>query len=66
MTGNMGNCLPCLPRKEVDRRSARQSYFDAKRREKEVMAYTGSEYKKEKNNRPFTLKFRAPAPKKQQ
>ncbi|CAN0254370.1 unnamed protein product [Ectocarpus sp. 6 AP-2014] len=44
----MGNCLPCLREREVDRRSARSSYFDAKLREKEVMAYTCSEFKKEK------------------
>ncbi|AAK14639.1 unnamed protein product [Ectocarpus sp. 4 AP-2014] len=44
----MGNCLPCLREKEVDRRSARTSYFDAKLREKQVMAYTSSEFNKEK------------------
>ncbi|CAN0473380.1 unnamed protein product, partial [Ectocarpus sp. 8 AP-2014] len=44
----MGNCLPCLREREVDRRSARSSYFDAKLREKQAMAYTCSEFKKEK------------------
>lgn len=43
----MGNCLPCLHEEERDRRSARSSYFDAKRREKELMDYTRSEFKKE-------------------
>ena len=49
--GKMGNCLPCRLRdqvQEVDRRSARTSYFDAKRREKEAMTYTRSEFAKEK------------------
>ncbi|CAM9813326.1 unnamed protein product [Ectocarpus sp. 8 AP-2014] len=44
----MGNCLPCLRERKVDRRSARSSYFDAKLREKEAMAYTCSEFTKEK------------------
>ena len=61
----MGNCLPCEREKEIDKRSARQSYFDAKTRERETMVYTCSKYKKE-NKLPFKLIFHAPPRKKQQ
>jgi hypothetical protein len=39
----MGNCVPCVREQEIDKRSARQSYFDAKRSEKNAMAYTESQ-----------------------
>ncbi len=40
--------------KTIDRRSARSSFFDAKRREKEVMAYTESQFRKTSKARPAT------------
>ena len=39
----MGNCFT---KDTVDRRSARASFFDAKRREKDAMAYTTSQFSK--------------------
>lgn len=62
----MGNCLPCLYRKDVDRRSARQSYFDAKLAERETVLFTRSEYNKVKKNNSFKLRYRAHRPKKPQ
>ncbi|CAN0366921.1 unnamed protein product [Hapterophycus canaliculatus] len=61
----MANYVPCVREQEIDKRSARQSYFDAKRRERDMMAYTSSEYSKERKT-PINFRYNAPAPRKQQ
>ncbi|CAN0500204.1 unnamed protein product [Ectocarpus sp. 12 AP-2014] len=60
----MGNCLPCLHEKKVDRRSARSSYFDAKSSEKKAMTYTSSEFGKENRKLGISIKYKVPPPKK--
>lgn len=42
---NMGNCFT---KDAIDRRSARSTFFDAKRREKDAMEYTASQFAKGK------------------
>lgn len=41
----MGNCFT---KDTVDRRSARATFFDAKKKEKDTMAYTTSQFEKGK------------------
>jgi len=49
---NMGNCVPKKEDK-IDRRSARATFFEAKKREKDTLVYTSSEFAKgEKAVRP--------------
>lgn len=43
----MGNCF--AKKDDVDRRSARATFFDAKKREKDAMAYTASQFSKGKS-----------------